>query len=417
MDPVTLLLIIAIVGGFYMAWNIGANDVANAFGTSVGSGAVTIRLAILLAAVCEFTGAFLVGEPVAKTISSEIVTPAVFETRAMDFGIGMVGALLAASVWLNIATFLGQPVSTTHAIIGAVIGFAVVACGPTCIRWGEMVRIGASWVISPIVGGLMAYIIYRFGVRRYVLESRHPVFMAIASVPLGLGALVGIVVFSITYKGLPGLRLNFPLHWAAPLSILVGLAVGVALWIGLRKKMWRHGIPHDQRYEFVERWFGHMQVATACYMSFAHGANDCANAIGPLSVAITTLRTQAVPHEVGIPPLLLAFGGVGIVVGLATYGYKVIRTIGRQITEVTPTRGFSAEFGTATSVLVFSKLGMPISTTFVIVGAVIGVGLARGFAALDLGVVRKIFTSWVVTIPFAAVLSAVFFLALRSLTL
>jgi len=410
LDPLTILLIIAVVGGLYMAWNIGANDVANAFGTSVGSGAISIRQAVLFAAIFEFTGAFLVGAPVAETISGSIVAPGTFTFRPEVLGIGMVAALLAASVWLNIATFFGQPVSTTHAIIGAVVGFACVACGPQCVGWAQMGTIAASWVVSPLAGGVLAYVIYRWGVKRYVLENRHPVYMAGLFMPVAMGALTGIVLFSVIYRGLPGLRLDLPLEYAAPIAAGVGLVVAMTVRLAIRRRMWKHHIPRSERYAAIERWFGHMQAATACYMSFAHGANDCANAIGPLAAAIQIFRNPSVvPDQIVIPAWLLAFGGAGIILGLSTYGYKVIKTIGKNITEITPTRGFPADFGTATTVLVFSKLGMPISTTFVIVGAVMGVGLARGFAALDLGVIRKIFTSWVITIPVSAGLAMVFY--------
>jgi PiT family inorganic phosphate transporter len=393
-----------------MAWNIGANDVANAFGTSVGSGAITIGKAILFAAIFEFSGAFFVGAPVAETISGAIVAPETFSFRPEVLGIGMLASLLAASIWLNIATILGQPVSTTHAIIGAVIGFACVACGPACVGWTKMGTIAASWVVSPLVGGILAYAIYRWGVMRYVLKNRHPIYMAGLFMPLAMGSLAGIILFSIIFQGLPGLRLDLPLAWALPISVGTGLAVGVFIRLAIRRRMWKHRIPRSEQNTAIERWFGHMQVATACYMSFAHGANDCANAIGPLAAAIQIFRNPSVvPTHIPIPAWLLVFGGVGIVFGLATYGYKVIKTIGKNITEVTPTRGFSAEFGTATSVLVFSKLGMPISTTFVIVGAVMGVGLARGYAALDMGVIRRIFTSWVITIPISALLSMVIY--------
>ena len=410
MDPLTILLIIAVVAGLYMAWNIGANDVANAFGTSVGSGAISIRQAVLFAAVFEFTGAFFVGAPVAETISGSIVAPETFSFRPEVLGIGMVAALLASSVWLNIATFFGQPVSTTHAIIGAVVGFACVACGPACVGWAQMGTIAASWVVSPLAGGVLAYVIYRWGVKRYVLENRHPVYMAGLFMPVAMGALAGIVLFSVIYQGLPGLRLDLPLEYAAPIAAGVGLAVAIVIRLGIRRRMWKHHIPRSERYAAIERWFGYMQIATASYMSFAHGANDCANAIGPLAAAIQIFRNPSVvPDQIVIPAWLLAFGGAGIILGLSTYGYKVIKTIGKNITEITPTRGFPADFGTATTVLVFSKLGMPISTTFVIVGAVMGVGLARGFAALDLGVIRRIFTSWVITIPVSAGLSMVIY--------
>lgn len=411
-----ILLVIAVLGGFYMAWNIGANDVANAFGTSVGSGALTFKRAILFAAVFEFSGAFLVGEPVARTISGEIVKVQDFAQPAnmvMLLGVGMVASLIASAIWMNIASFFGQPVSTTHAIIGAVIGFAVVAGGPTCVRWSKLGAIACSWVVSPVVGGVLAYAIYRWGIQRLILRSRHPVFMAIATVPVAMGSLVAIVTMSIVYKGLPRLHLNLPLGRAIALSALAGTAVFVATRLGLRKRMRRHSVPRAKRYQVVERWFGHMQIATACYMAFAHGANDVANAIGPLASAMEILRSGEIPGVVTVPPWLLAFGGVGIVAGLAMYGHKVIEAVGKKITEITPTRGFAAEFGTATSVLVFSKLGMPISTTFVIVGAVMGVGFARGFGAIDLKVIRRIFASWLVTIPISAALSAVLFWILR----
>ena len=410
------LLIIAMAAGLYMAWNIGANDVANAFGASVGSGALTVRRAIILAAIFEFSGAFFVGAPVAQTISSKIVTPAAFAARPDLLALGMVAALVGSSLWLNLATFFGQPVSTTHAIIGSVIGFACVTVGPQYVQWSQMGTIAASWVVSPLVGGVLAYIIYRFAVRRLVLESRHPVFMAITAVPIAMGCLAAIVTFSVVYQGLPGLHLDLPAKWAAPAAIGVGLAVGAGIRLGVRKRLRRHNVPRAQRYKFVERWFGYMQIFTASYMSFAHGANDVANAIGPLAAAVQVFRGGAgIGQAVVVPTWLLAFGGAGIVLGLATYGYKVIEAVGKKITEITPTRGFSADFATATTVLVFSKLGMPISTTFVIVGAVMGVGLARGFGAIDLGVIRKIFASWIVTIPISAVLTAITYWVLVAL--
>jgi len=411
-------MVIAVVGGLYMAWNIGANDVANAFGASVGSRALTIKRAVLLAAICEFAGAFFVGAPVSQTISGEIIKTQVFSGSAQGlqtFGLGMVAALLGASIWLNVATYYSQPVSTTHAIIGAVVGFAVVASGPASVQWWKMSTIAASWVVSPLCGATMAYLLYRFVIRRHVLESRHPVFMAMGTMPVAFGALAAIITFSVTYRGLPGLKLDWPLQWAIPTALGAGLSVGTVLRLALHKRMWRHHVRRAERFQRVEKWFGYMQVATACYMSFAHGANDVANAIGPMAAVIQVLWKGQITDKVPIPWWLLAVGGAGIVVGLATYGYKVIEAIGRKITEITPTRGFSSDFSTATTVLVFSKLGMPISTTFVIVGAVMGVGLARGFAAIDLQVVRRIFASWIITIPASAILTAIIYAVLTAL--
>jgi len=410
----TILLIIAVAAGFYMAWNIGANDVANAFGTSVGSGALTIRQVVILAGIFEFSGAFLVGTNVADTIKGGIIATEPFSGSVELFGMGMLAALLAAAIWLNVATYFSQPVSTTHAIIGAVIGFGVVARGPGCVAWTKMGTIAASWVISPLAGGIIAYIVYKCIVR-VVLNSRHPVYMARMAVPLGLSGVVCIVVLSVLYRGLPRLRLDLPLGVAAAIALPAAAAAYVACRAAIQIRTRNRRIRLAERYIVVERWFSRLQVVTGCYMAFAHGANDVANAVGPLAGCIQIFREHAdtVATKTPVSPLLLAFGGVAIVVGLATYGTKVIEAVGRKITEVTPTRGFSAEFATASTVLVCSKMGLPISTTFVLVGAVMGVGIARGFAAIDLKVIRRIFASWLITIPISAALAAGIFMLLR----
>ena len=436
----TVLLIFTLVVGFYMAWNIGANDVANAMGTPVGSGALTLKRAIILAGIFEFLGAFFVGSNVAETIGNGIVTLDAFHRRpaasaagpapaqapelrpAPDrppppdpatkrLAVGMLAALLASAIWLNVATFFGQPVSTTHAIIGAVIGFAVVAVGPACIRWTKMGTIAASWVISPLVGGAIAYLTYS-AIRRFVLRSRHPVHMARQAVPLALGSVVFILTLSVLYKGL---HLNLNAVHAIPPAAAAGVIAALAGGAYVRRHTRNHRVRLHERYEVVERWFARIQILTACYLAFAHGANDVANAIGPLATAVAGFSGGEAGGSAGIPAWLLAIGGAGIVLGLATYGYKVIHAVGRKITEITPTRGFSAEFATATTVLVCSKLGLPISTTFVLVGAVMGVGLARGFAAIDLRVIRRIFTSWVITIPVSAVLAAALYWVLDAI--
>ena len=428
----TALLVIAIVAGFYMAWNIGANDVANAMGTPVGSGAITLRKAVILAGIFEFLGAFFVGTNVSQTIGEGIVpleafrkevvaaspaqpheiapaigqpsqTQPVCDPAVKRFAIGMLAALLAAALWLNVATFFSQPVSTTHAIIGAVVGFALVSVGPDCVRWGKMGKIAASWVVSPVIGGVMAYVIYRC-VRKFVLGSRHPVLMAKAAVPLALGSVIFILILSILYKGL---HLELDAWHAIPPAAGAGVLTAIVARVAMLRRTKNKRIRLADRYPTVERWFSRIQIVTACYLAFAHGANDVANAIGPLSVAVNGFSGKMAGAVTTVPVWLLAFGGVGIVVGLATYGHKVITAVGKRITEITPTRGFSAEFGTATTVLVCSKLGLPVSTTFVLVGAVMGVGLARGFATIDLRVIRRIFTSWLMTIPVSAFFSAV----------
>ena len=438
----TVVVIAAIVIGLYMAWNIGANDVANAMGTSVGSKALTLKQAVILAGIFEFAGAFFVGGNVAETIRKGIVDIDVLRgavpasrTDAPPAGapqisppqtqrdlrqdplrlrlvMGMLAALLAASLWLNVATFFGQPVSTTHAIVGAVVGFAVMAGGFGTVVWSKMGKIAASWVVSPVAGAILSYIIYRC-IQRFVLKGRHPVFQAKRAVPICFGAVAFIMGLSILYKVMHLDKAT--VFRALPVALVAALAVAVVARFILLRKTANVRYRRKEQYAVVEKWFGRVQPVTACYMAFAHGANDVANAIGPLAGVIHFAGGGQIGSKTPVPWWLLAMGGVGIVVGLATYGYKVIRSIGKKITEITPTRGFSAEFGTASTVLVCSLMGLPISTTLVLVGSVMGVGLARGFGAIDLKVIRKIFASWVITIPVSAVFAAILYKILMAM--
>ncbi len=414
MNP-DLLLGLGLVFGFYMAWNIGANDVANAFGTSVGSGSLTFRRALVLAAIFEFSGAFFAGSHVADTIKGSIVQPGIFDGNPMLFARGMLAALLAASLWLHLATFLGQPVSTTHAIIGAVIGFGVVAVGPSAVMWTKLGRIAASWFISPVIGGIIAYLLY-LAIRKFILASPSPVARAKVSVPIAAASVCFILLTTIlptfirpVCAGLSAGHIQ-TLNMGASLLLSVLIAWKVHSGVSRRHREICCGseCPPATQYRLVEGWFGRLEVLTACYMSFAHGANDVANAIGPIGGIVQAARGE-VATKAAIPLWLLAFGGIGIVIGLATYGRKVIEAVGKKITEITPTRGFAAAFGTASTVLVCSLMGLPISTTFVLVGAVMGVGFARGFGAIDMSVIRKIFLSWLTTIPVSAVLCAILY--------
>lgn len=408
-----VFLILALVAGFYMAWNIGANDVANAFGTSVGSGAITFKQALVFAAIFEFAGAYLVGSHVSDTIKGNIVQPAIFADKPMLFAGGMLAALVAAGIWLNLASYLGQPVSTTHSIIGAVIGFGLMAAGPESVQWQKMGRIAASWFVSPVTGAILAFLIY-YAIRKFVLRSDHPARRASKALPIGFAATCFVMVFSgvtdLLPRLLPSLKGSALSFTAIASGLAVALIGGFVAWLYWRK-MATDGTPEEQ-YNIVESRFGRLQIITACYMAFAHGANDVANAIGPIAGILQALKGN-IAAKTAVPSWVLFFGGLGIVVGLATYGYKVMAAVGSKITEVTPTRGFSAEFATATTVLVSSLIGLPISTTFVLVGAVMGVGFARGFGAIDLSVVKRIFLSWVITIPCAAGVSSLLYLLIR----
>lgn len=408
----------AAVAAFYMAWNIGANDVANAMGTSVGSGALTITGAVIAAGIFEFLGATLVGTHVSETIRKGILDVALFQAGGSELGalgpptlmLGMVSALLAAGIWLQIATMLGLPVSTTHSIVGALVGFGLLAVGIHAVDWGTIGLIVLSWVVSPLVGALLGAGMFVL-VSRLILQADSPTQAVKTVGPHLVGLVVFILVLSFVYKGLKN-WIPDPSWW-----MVIFAAASVA---GLAYVITRLGLDPtradpERPLDYVEKVFGKLQVVTACSVAFAHGANDVANAVGPAAAVVQIATLGELPSKVPVPMWILLLGAVGIVLGLATWGYKVMATIGKKITELTPTRGFSAEFGAATTVLLASRLGMPISTTHTLVGAVVGVGLARGIGALNLRMVGSIATSWLLTIPAAAAFSAVIFVALRAL--
>ena len=407
---------VAIAACAYMAWNIGANDVANAMGTSVGSHAITMKQAVLLAAVFEFAGAFLVGGHVTNTVRKGIVSTEVFQSSPEIFVLGMLSALLAAGVWLNLATYLGLPVSTTHSIIGSIVGFGLLVGGVSAIHWGKLFSVVMSWVISPLCGGLIGWATFTF-IKRTVLTSWNPVRAARKIVPILIFPVATILVLSMLYKGLKNLKLDVPFNQALAIALLVGVLAHFAMKLILAHKL--KDIPRKRSDAFVqvEKIFAYLQIGTACYVAFAHGANDVANAIGPFAAIVSVFKSGDLAMKVPVPLWVLALGGAGIVVGLGTWGYKVIETIGKKITSMTPSRGFSAEFATATTVLVCSKLGLPVSTSHTLVGSVIGVGLARGMAALNLGIIRNIINSWIITIPASAVLTILIFLVLKAVAL
>lgn len=405
---------IAVLAGFYMAWTIGANDVANAMGTSVGSGALTLKRAVIVAAVFEFSGAVLVGSHVTNTIRKGMVDPAMFASSPDMLMVGMLSALLASAIWLQLATHWGLPVSTTHSIVGAVIGFAILAVGAEGIKWGKVWQIVSSWVISPLAGGLIASSMFIF-IRNRILDVKHPLEAVKRHSPYIVYILFFILTLSMFYKGLKNINLDFPLYEAVGIATIVGVLASVISMNYLKNIDTNVEMGLSRELHLVEKVFLRLQVMTACYMAFAHGANDVANAIGPVAAVFSIIHTHTVAMKVDVSLYILVLGGVGIIIGLATWGYKVIETIGRKITEMTPSRGFSAEFGAATTVLVCSKMGLPVSTTHTLVGSVIGVGMARGIAALNLRVVKNIIYSWLITLPVAGALSITIYVILSSI--
>jgi inorganic phosphate transporter, PiT family len=404
----TVFLILAVIFGLYMTWGIGANDVANAMGTSVGSGAITVMQAIIIAAIFEFAGAFIAGGSVTKTIRKGIIDPGPITDNPELLVYGMLAALLAAAIWLMIATTRGWPVSTTHSIFGAIVGFAIAGIGMDAVNWAKIGQIAASWVVSPVLGGFIALLLM-LSIRKLILNAENPFLMAKRWGPVYV-FLVGWIVSLVTlFKGLKHLKLELSL----PASFVVATVIGIAVaFIG---KLLIDRVQVDQaadknfHFASVEKVFTPMMIFTACAMAFAHGSNDVANGIGPLAAVVSIVQSGGeVAQKAALPLWILLLGGTGIVIGLATMGYKVMQTIGTRITELTPTRGYCATLAAASTVVLASKTGLPVSTTHIAVGAVMGVGLARGIGALDLRVIGNIVISWIVTLPAGAILAALF---------
>jgi len=405
-----VLVVIAIIVGFYMAWNIGANDVANSMADAVGSRALTIFWAVILAGICEFCGAVLVGSHVTDTVRQGIIDTQAFTHNPRMLAHGMVCAMLAAALWLNLASYFGMPVSTTHSIVGAIIGFGILQAGLGHIHWGKLGQIVASWFISPLAGGIMGFVIFKL-ISRYILSVEKPAVAARKGVPVCVFFTFSILILAIIYKGLKNLHLDLKGPEAIVLSILGGLvAAGVSKLLIRRNQNCNDELPFEQQLVAVEKIFGVLVIITSCTVAFAHGANDVANAIGPLAAVVEIVKYNVIPEKVPVEMWVLALGGLGIVVGLATFGYRVMRLVGTKVTEITPSRGVAADLSTMATVLTCSKLGLPISTTHTLIGAIIGVGLARGITAINRKVVASIFTSWIVTIPVSAGLTVLFYL-------
>lgn len=467
-----VLLVVILLTGFYMAWNIGANDVANAMGTSVGSGALTLRNAVIIAAILEFSGAFFFGSHVSKTMQSGIVNPDLFAANPRILVYGMLASLASAGIWLQIASYFGWPVSTTHSIVGAIVGFGLAVGGIHAVYWGNVSFIITSWIISPLLGGVIGYYLFSF-IRKKVLYTLNPFESARKMTPFLVFCVVSVLSFVLIFEGFRHIQLPLTTTQKILLTLVIGaIGAGVSFILlrripaspqlkadvdfspeviqsleAARKHLQKAKSKASGEFQYdvdlitqqvtnlnsvldrrreeisktheeylkVEKIFGYLQVMSACMMAFAHGANDVANAIGPLSAAVTVLTTGLYAVEAPIPLWALALGGIGIVLGLATWGWRVMETIGKKITELTPTRGFAAEFGAATTIVLASRFGMPVSTTHTLVGAVLGVGLARGLGAVNLNTTRDILISWLVTVPIGAILAILLFYPIQAI--
>ena len=414
MEAEIVYVVLAALFGVFMAWGIGANDVANAMATSVGSKALTIRQAILVAAVFEFLGAVLAGGEVTSTIRKGIVDTDLLTGSPELLIYGMLASLLSAGTWLLIASRRGWPVSTTHTIVGAIVGFAAIGIGIDAVQWGQVGTIVISWVVSPLTAGFIAFLIYN-SVQRLILSHDDPLAQAKRYVPVYIFLAAFTIVLVTIVKGLKHVGLDISLTNSYMLAVGIAVAIAIVGAIAIQRIKPDRKAEKKAHFHTVERVFAVLMVVTACSMAFAHGSNDVANAIGPLAAVISVARSGIVGAQSSLPIWVLVLGGTGIVVGLATFGKHVIATVGRKITQLTPSRGFAAELAAATTIVIASGTGIPVSTTHTLVGAVLGVGLARGIEAIDLRVVARIFVSWVVTIPAGAFLSIIFFLIFKSI--
>ncbi|HSG51305.1 MAG TPA: inorganic phosphate transporter, partial [Rheinheimera sp.] len=408
-----ILIIVAAVFGFFMAYGVGANDVANAMGTSVGSKALTIKQAIFIAAIFEFAGAYLAGGSVTSTIRGGITDASFFVDTPELMAYGMIAALLAAASWLIVASYFGWPVSTTHSIVGAIIGFAAVGVGVDAVHWDKVGGIVGSWVVTPMLAGVLAYMFF-MSAQKLIFDTDNPLANAKKYVPFYMGFAAFVMTLVTVQKGLKHVGLHLSTAEGYYISAAFAVVIGLVGKVVISKLKFDPAADKKMQFSNVERIFGVLMITTACCMAFAHGSNDVANAIGPLAAVVSVVSSGGeIASKAQLAWWILPLGAIGIVVGLATLGARVIKTVGTAITHLTPSRGFAAELSAASTVVIASGAGLPISTTQTLVGAVLGVGLARGIAALNLGVVRNIFISWIITLPVGAGLDIVFFYILR----
>ncbi len=410
MSADTIILAAATLIGLYMAANIGANDLANAMGTSVGSGALTIRRAVIISIVANLLGAVLAGGHVTNTISKGMINPDLLAGAPDKLMLGMFAALLASGIWVHLATVFGMPVSTTHSIVGAVVGFGMLSVGVGAISWGKIITIAISWIVSPLSGAIIAGGIY-YLIREKVFRADAPEVVAQRWAPYLIGVVLLTIILSFIFKGLKNLHLDLGFGQALLIAIPCAAGGGLVGSVWVRALLGRRELKEDIQNDTspLQAFFAYLQVLTACYVAFAHGANDVANAIGPLAAIFSVVKTKSVAMQVEVSIWMLAIGGIAVGGGLFAFGGRVMETVGGKITELTPVRGFCAQFGAATTILVCSRLGLPVSTTHVLVGAVVGVGFMRGMGFLDMRLLRNIGSSWVITLPFTMVLTMVLY--------
>ena len=405
MDYSFVLLCIAVALCFFMTWGVGANDLANVMSTTMGSKAVTVRQAMIIAVVFEFAGAFLGGSDVTETMRDGIISSSELLNQPLVLIEGMLGVLLACTIWMNLASYLGVPVSITNALVGSMVGFGSVVLGTDAIHWDQVYRIAIGWVTSPFIAGITGYILF-ISIQQTIFVKSDPLEKAKSYIPFYLFLVGSILSFITVFKGLNhfDIHLNLKQNLAVTLASSISITIIGMIFIKRIPEMVR--IRRRERFLQVEKYFAVLMALTACAMAFAHGSNDVALAVGPLTIIYSLVMDPTQPLGMSdYPSWIILLGCVGVISGLLMYGRKVIETVGSSITALTPSRAFAATLAAATTVVVATSTGIPVSATQTLVGAVLGVGLARGIGALNLIVIRNIFMSWVLTLPAASMLT------------
>ncbi len=405
-----LFLYLSLLLGFFMAFNLGANDVANSMASAVGAKAITVKQAVFIAGALNFVGATFLGSHVTATISKGIIHPEMISDPKIIM-LGMFSSLLAAGFWVFVATLTALPVSSTHSIVGSMLGFGLTAGGLTTVNWLVLAGVILSWIISPFFAAGLSFVIFSH-IKKYILNREHFILQTKRWAPVWVSLTFALILLSFLYKTPLGNKLQF--SWWTPiiLTLLICSLIYIVGRIIVHKKI----STHSPQAENVERVFQRVQVCTSCYVALSHGANDVANAIGPVVAVYIIAKQHVFLPQAEVPIFILVLGGLGIALGIAIFGSKVIATVGEKITHLNNTRGFSVDFGAATTILLASKLGLPVSSTHAAVGGVAGVGLARGFQAVDFRILGKIFIYWILTVPIAAFTCMLFFNILKGLT-
>ena len=407
MIPEYYFLIVGYIFGFYMAWNIGANDVANSMASAVGAKAITIRQAVFIAGILNVVGAIFIGSHVTNTIRKGIVSTDILADPQVAL-IGALSALLAAALWVSFATWKSLPVSTTHSIVGSMIGFGIMAGGFAVINWAKLAAVVLSWIISPVFSLIISYLMFKMIVK-FILVKKDAFDRALRLSPAFIGLAAFVIILSFLFKTPLGKALSMGPWTALLVALVLGGSVGYAGKAAIRR------FTSSDEDDSTEMVFRKIQIGTSCYVALAQGANDVANAIGPLAVIYFLVNTGTVGAQVPVPAWLLLFGGIGIACGIGMAGHRVMGTIGTKITTLTNTRGFAVDFAAASTVLIASKLGLPVSTTHAAVGGVLGVGLAGGIEAVNFRIVLQIMLYWVLTVPASAFTSMIIFKILQLL--